>query len=71
MAKFCHEMHHVLPMSVIYVAFSALRPSLLHHKSDGFHAFSFETDDVVVIMIIMLEIILISNKRGCSRAVGS
>lgn len=70
MAKFCHEMHHVLPMSVIYVAFSALRPSLLHHKSDGFHAFSFETDDVVI-MIIMLEIILISNKRGCSRAVGS
>jgi hypothetical protein len=70
MAKFCHEMHHVLPISVIYVAYSALRPSLLHHKSDGFHAFSFETDDVVI-MIIMLEMILLSNKRGCSRAVGS
>ncbi len=70
MAKFCHEMHHVLPISVSYVAYSALRPSLLHHKSDGFHAFSFETDDVVI-MIIMLEMILLSNKRGCSRAVGS
>lgn len=70
MAKFCHEMHHVLPISVIYVAYSALRPSLLHHKSDGFHAFSFQTDDVVI-MIIMLEMILLSNKRGCSRAVGS
>jgi hypothetical protein len=70
MAKFCHEMHHVLPISVIYVAYSALRPSLLHHKSDGFHAFSFQTDDVVL-MIIMLEMILLSNKRGCSRAVGS
>jgi hypothetical protein len=70
MAKFCHEMHHVLPISVIYVAYSALRPSLLHHKSDGFHAFSFETDDVAI-MIIMLEMILLSNKRGCSRAVGS
>ena len=70
MAKFCHEMHHVLPISVIYVAYSALRSSLLHHKSDGFHAFSFETDDVVI-MIIMLEMIPLSNKRGCSRADGS
>jgi hypothetical protein len=39
MAKFCHEMHHVQLISVIYIAFSALGPSLMHHKSDGVHAF--------------------------------
>jgi hypothetical protein len=37
MAKFCHEMHHVQLISVIYIAFSGLGP--LHHKSDGVHAF--------------------------------
>jgi hypothetical protein len=69
MAKYCHEMHHVQSTSVIYVAFSGLGPSLMHHKSDGVHALYYQTDDVIIIMI--LEIILISNRRGCSIAVGS
>lgn len=74
MAKFCHGMHYILPISVIYVAHSALRPLFLHHKFDRFHAFSFDTDDVIMIiktMVMMLKIILLSNKRGCSIAVGS
>jgi hypothetical protein len=70
MAKFCHEMHHVLPTSLIYVVFSPLALSLRNRKYDGFHAFYFETDDVIII-IKMLEIILISTRRGCSIAVGS
>ena len=68
MAKFCHEMHYILPISVSYVAHSALRPLVLLHKLDRFHAFSFDTGDVIIIIEI---IILISSKRGCSIAVGS
>lgn len=41
MAKFCHEMHYILPISVICVAHSALWPLLLHHKLE--HAFYFDT----------------------------
>jgi len=63
-------MHHVLPISANSVPFSALRPSLLHHKSDGFHTFYFKTDDNVI-MRMLLQIFLISNKRGCSIEVGS
>ena len=69
MAKFCHEMHHVLPTSLIYVVFSPLALSLRNRKYDGFHAFYFETDDVIIIK--MLEIILVSTRRGCSIVVGS
>jgi hypothetical protein len=69
MAKFCHEMHHVVPVSLIYVAFSGLEPSLTHRKYDGFNGFYFKTDDVIIIR--MLEIIPVSNTRGCSIAVGS
>ena len=36
MAKFCHEMHYILPISVICVAHSALWPRL--------RAFYFDTD---------------------------
>jgi hypothetical protein len=69
MAKFCHEMHHVLPMSLIFVIFSPLTLSLRNRKYDSFY---FETDDVIIIIIIkMLEIILISTRRGCSILVGS
>ena len=69
MAKFCNEMHPVLPISSIYVAFSGLELSVMHHKYGGFHAFYFDTDEVII--ITMLELILISNIRGCSIAVGS
>ena len=71
MAKFCHEMHYILPISVICVAHSALWPLLLHHKLERFHAFYFDTDDVIINMVMVLEMILISSKRGCSIAVGS
>jgi hypothetical protein len=60
MAKFCHEMHYILPISVICVAHSALWPLLLHHKPT-----------VIIDMVMVLEMILISSKRGCSIAVGS
>lgn len=44
MAKFCHEMHYILPISVICVAHSALWPLLFHDKLERFHAFYFDTD---------------------------
>ena len=70
MAKFCQETHYILPLSLDYVDFLALRPSLLHHhKSRGFDSVYFKADDLV--MLIMLQIILIFDKRGCSIAFGS
>jgi hypothetical protein len=38
---------------------------------ERFPAFYFDTDDVIIDMVMVLEMILISSKRGCSIAVGS